>query len=494
MIGERMSEVQSASLFSVSGYALGGDPAAALAGLCAADSLFHAVFKNTPVEVFYLDRQGVVRFAEGLGARTWTGQEISALFPENPQLTAALAQVWQGTSADARLTLEPFYFDAHFEPVADQFGKIEGALVTAINITEGYQYRRSLEESEQRFKTLYEHASVGVMIQALDGSLQDCNPAIQEMLNLGCGEIAGRDFFSFFLAQERAAVRQAYERLARGVINAVNMDVRIQPQGGQPLWGRLRAALVRDSHDYPAYITCMIENIHNERIHVDESNELHHRLLQGREQERLALAQELHDGPLQEIIGVTYALESLDIETLSAADREQLQSVRQTLDHLIHAVRQICAELRPPTLAPFGLEKAIRSHANTFQEKYPEVQLFLNLERDGKRLPERTRLALYRIYQESLTNVVRHAQAAHVWVWLSVGEDQVALEIQDDGAGFDLPPRWVDLVRKGHLGLAGAVERTEAIEGEISIESKPGQGTLVRVTAPIQPNHAEGNA
>ncbi len=238
----------------------------------------------------------------------------------------------------------------------------------------------------------------------------------------------------------------------------------------------------------------MIENIHNERIHVDESNELHHRLLQGREQERLALAQELHDGPLQEIIGVTYALESLDIETLSAADREQLQSVRQTLDHLIHDVRQICGELRPPTLAPFGLEKAIRSHANTFQEKHPEVQLFLNLERDGKRLPERTRLALYRIYQESLTNVVRHAQAAHVWVWLSVGEDQVALEIQDEGAGFALPPRWVDLVRKGQLGLAGAVERTEAIEGEISIESQPGQGTLVRVTAPIQPNHAEGNA
>ncbi len=186
-----MSEVQSASLFSVSGYALGDDPAAALAGLCAADSLFHAVFKNTPVEVFYLDRQGVVRFAEGLGARTWAGQEISALFPENPQLTAALAQVWQGTSADARLTLEPFYFDAHFEPVADQTGKIEGALVTAINITEGYQYRRSLEESEQRFKTLYEHASVGVMIQALDGSLQDCNPAIQEMLNLGAGKSPG---------------------------------------------------------------------------------------------------------------------------------------------------------------------------------------------------------------------------------------------------------------------------------------------------------------
>lgn len=484
----------------LSGYALQSDPAEALAQLCSPGSLFRQVLHSAPLAIFYLDRERIFRFADGVGmvaaanaAQGWVGRRLTVLFPDHTDLFEAVERAFNGEALNQVVAVPPQFLETHLEPVTDADGQVVGVFGTAANITEQHLNHHALYESEQRFKAVFAHTPVGVLIQSLAGDLLDCNPAIQEMLNLGCQEISSRDFFAFFLPKDSEIIRREYTRLSAGEISEIHRDVRLLPEGSEPLWGRLTASLVRDDSGAPSFITCLVENIHKEHTSADENHEVQQRLVQGREQERLALAQELHDGPLQEIIGITYTLDGLGGDNLPPADREQLQGVSQALDQLIHEIRQICGELRPPTLAPFGLEKAIRSHAHTFQEKHPELQVFLNLERDDKRLSERIRIALYRIYQESLTNVMRHANAAHVWIWLTLTDEQVALEIQDDGQGFELPRRWVELVRQGHLGLAGAIERSEAINGQFSIESQPGQGTLVRVTAPYTPIESEGN-
>ncbi len=102
-------------------------------------------------------------------------------------------------------------------------------------------------------------------------------------------------------------------------------------------------------------------------------------------------------------------------------------------------------------------------------------------------LPETISLALFRIYQEALTNIIRHTRSKDVEVTVHMEKDEhlVRLEIQDNGPGFALPENWIDLVREGHLGLMGMRERAEAVGGQLEVQSKKGKGTTVVVTVPL---------
>jgi signal transduction histidine kinase len=168
-------------------------------------------------------------------------------------------------------------------------------------------------------------------------------------------------------------------------------------------------------------------------------------------------------------------------------------AVQTTLQHVIGTLRAICGELRPPALAPFGLERAIRSYAEQYQSAHPEIDVQLDLACDNQALPERVRLALFRICQEALNNVAQHAQARSVLIRFTFDAEQAVLQIEDDGAGFVVPARWLELARRGHLGILGAAERAEAIGGQLEVVSAVGAGTVVRVGIPrsAEPERAQ---
>jgi signal transduction histidine kinase len=133
----------------------------------------------------------------------------------------------------------------------------------------------------------------------------------------------------------------------------------------------------------------------------------------------------------------------------------------------------------------FGLARAITAHADSFQGKHPDLRLHLEIEQDNAALPEANRLTLYRIYQEALNNILKHAQASEVWIRLRMEAHGAALEIQDNGEGFILPGQWLDLARQGHLGLVGMQERAEAVGGAFQVHSRPGFGTTLYVSVPV---------
>jgi PAS domain S-box-containing protein len=228
------------------------------------------------------------------------------------------------------------------------------------------------------------------------------------------------------------------------------------------------------------------EEIYQKTAHI----EVQHRLMQYREMERLYIAQELHDSTLQELIGMDIHLQqalgsmnSLPLETESVLS--YLREMQQVLKGQIKDLRAFCSELRPPALIPYGLEKAIRSHADTFQEKHPHIKLELNLMPDQLALPEQVRLALFRIYQELLNNIVKHANASEVLVQFSIDGKQAKLAVKDNGRGFEVPGEWISMARRGHLGLVGIRERADAVGGSSKISSYPGQGTQVQVAIPL---------
>ncbi len=237
-------------------------------------------------------------------------------------------------------------------------------------------------------------------------------------------------------------------------------------------------------------VICAIRDITESRRLQIELAETHRRLFESIEAERRMLSQELHDGPLQDLYGVALSLQSINEVVKNEEDHAGLVDSLETVQSVMHTLRGICGELRPPTLANLGLEKAIRSHIIKVQEAHPEMVIETQLSNDGQMLPERARLALFRVYQNSINNILRHAQAKKISVRFGFDPQQIYLYIEDDGRGFSVPSRWVDLVRAGHFGLVGMSERVEAIGGHFNIVSAPGRGTKVEVSVPLNISQA----
>ena len=228
-------------------------------------------------------------------------------------------------------------------------------------------------------------------------------------------------------------------------------------------------------------------------------DEVQHHLLDQREQERQQIARDLHDGPIQDLMGLIFSIQGMMGSTEDPQVNQQLKEIREGAQRLAGTLRGVCNELRPPTLVQFGLAKAIRSHVTEFmharkdqeaatlypvksQDNLPEVHV--ELMQDECNITAGARLALYRIYQESLNNVLRHSQAQHVTVRLAREDNWLTLEIEDDGKGFEMPGDWLALARAGHLGLVGMKERSEALDGRLEVHSTKGGGTRVRVLVP----------
>jgi two-component system sensor histidine kinase DegS len=162
-----------------------------------------------------------------------------------------------------------------------------------------------------------------------------------------------------------------------------------------------------------------------------------------------------------------------------------IQTAIDTVRDQIRELREFTTELRPPLLVKFGLAKAIAAHAESFQEKKTGLRLYLDLSPETPPLAEPVGLALYRIYQEALNNILKHAQASEVWVRYTWEDRTAVLEIRDNGVGFTVPEAWLDLMRQGHLGLVGMRERVDAVGGEVNISSWPNQGTTIQVSVPV---------
>jgi signal transduction histidine kinase len=218
-----------------------------------------------------------------------------------------------------------------------------------------------------------------------------------------------------------------------------------------------------------------------------ERKQLLDRTMRSAEEERTRLAAELHDGPIQRLTAVGYRLEEAQLALDGGEQRharELLAGVQRSLSEEIGGLRRLMAALRPPVLDERGLALALRDHLESFERHTGTV---CTLRSDGAiRLEPEVETVLYRVVQEALTNVAKHAEAAHVWVDLRVHDGLVDLQVRDDGVGFDAT-RVNGLVGGGHFGLAGMRERVELAGGTHRLRSQPGNGTSIRVRLPRRP-------
>lgn len=345
--------------------------------------------------------------------------------------------------------------------------------------------KKAQKESEERLRAIFESTALGIKVLSLEGKIIQINPALQNMLGYSSTELFGRHFTELIHPADVGRGHITFDAIQHG-LRDLRFEHRLIHKNKSIVWVNTTLTGIKASPDdvSPTFAVGMVDNITERKKIEFELMEVRGRFLQGIEKERLRLAQDLHDGPMQDLHSATYLLASLP--PLDALAHERLESVNEVIQEVISDLRAMAQELRPPAIIDFGLEKAIHSHIEDLRDKYPEMKFQISL--DEEDLTEEIRLAFFRIYQTSVANVIRHAAATEVSVRLAVDAEEVSLEIIDNGKGFQVPPRWIMLMRKGHFGLAGAAERVEALGGSFEVISAPGQGTriLVRLALPTE--------
>ena len=204
------------------------------------------------------------------------------------------------------------------------------------------------------------------------------------------------------------------------------------------------------------------------------------------EEERKRISRELHDVIAQTLAGINIQLAALKIE--AAADnknlRRKISSTQKLVEKSVDIVHRFARELRPPVLDDLGLIPALHALMKKFS-KETGIQVHLTAFAEVEKLSDVKRLALYRIAQQALTNVARHARASRVDVTISKLRNTILMQIKDNGRSFDVE-KILNSIKSRRMGLVGMRERSEMVDGKFKIVSAPDEGTTIDVQIPFR--------
>ena len=367
------------------------------------------------------------------------------------------------------------------------------------------QSTTSLRENERKYRSIVENALEGIFLLERSGRLTEANPAMAQLLGY-CNVadlMAAGAAASYGLPFEAAQTRMLFEVLrAEGGI--VGFELRLTRRDGVPIWVELNARGVSVDGGEPTFLEGLMSDV-TARKHVVENLQQHRDQLERevaerarteaellesrerlrqlsahleaiREEERKRIAMEIHDdlGQLLTALKMDVSLLRMHLADDSAALRKA-DGMRELVEKTIGIVRSVASHLRPAALN-FGLASALEWLAHDFT-RYAQIPCHFHLEGPEPRLPDPSATAIFRIVQESLTNVARHANASRVDVTLCNLDDAIELTIRDDGRGFD-----VAAAREGYsYGLLGMTERARLIDAELHVESMASAGCVIRL-------------
>lgn len=337
---------------------------------------------------------------------------------------------------------------------------------------------KSVIDIEHRYRLLIEavHDYAIFMLDA-SGCVQTWNPGAERIKGYAPAEVIGRHF-SLFYTDEDIAHRKPEQLLStarsRGQVEDEGWRLR---KDGSRFWANvIITAIIGSDGALKGFAKVTRDMTERRRLEELERLQLRSALIQhAREAEQKRIARELHDDLGQRLSALKMAL-SADQAKLAGQGKE----ITAQIDAMADSLRRIAADLRPPGLDDLGLEAALEWLTESFARRYG-IEVRLAVDGDIERFSELATISLYRVVQEALTNVARHANAKTVSVGLSTTDSFCRLSIADDGDG--LPA--IATPRVDAFGLIGMHERAMQIGGELVIESQQGEGVTLTLLTPL---------
>ena len=478
------------------------------AALRESDAILDGLFEFAPDAILAVDAAGRIVRANAQAEMTFgyrrdelDGQLVEVLVPERfraahgahrASFAAAPRQRRMGAVRLLGLRKDGTEFPVDISLTPVDVGQRRVVMAVARDVTE----RR---ETQRRFRRLLESAPDAVLIVAADGRIMMVNGRAEELFARPRRELVGLELEELVPPAHRAAHRAGFA--------GYFAEPRVMHLGGE---GREIVGLAKDGREFPIELDlspldtevglmaiAAIRDV-SERRRMEREREallaelgsgrerlrlLSMRLLETQEQERRSIARELHDE-----IGQALTAVRIDLQTLHAsvddAVRPLVDSALTVTRGLVRQARDLSLDLRPSLLDDLGLTAALRWYLERHQQRLGGSATLVGDLAD-LRLPAPLETACFRVAQEALTNIARHAGARSVCVELSRANGEIELTVRDDGAGFDVEAARRRAAAGQSMGLLGMEERVTLAGGRLVVESRVGGGTEVRVRLPL---------
>ncbi|MCE5262323.1 MAG: PAS domain S-box protein [Deltaproteobacteria bacterium] len=470
-------------------------------------SILSTILKNDPGGVVLIDHRGVFQYVnpEFTNITGYTLRDIStidqwyqAAYPD-PDYRQKVVQAWK----DGR-TVQDRRWDAEFtitckdgrtKDIEFRTAFIKDGEVTVLNdVTERRRAAKAIEESEEKYRHIVEDAVEGIFQTTPDGRFISVNPAFSIMH----GYESPREMIAaindirhqlYVHSDDRITFMNILEK--KGVIEA--FDVQLYRKDGGKIWVSLKARAVQDSEGTTLHYEGMAENI-TERKRVEEEvrqkneqlRELRLKLSEFEENERRKVSRELHDliGQNLAILGLNLnMLQTLIPERSAELIQSRLQDSLAIVKQTTADIRNLMADLRSPVLDDYGLVAAIKLYGEQCAFR-AGIRVMVQGSELPLRLPAHIENAMFRIVQEALTNVIKHAQASEAIINIERRDGRLFVTVTDDGIGY----HQADIARKDEhrgWGQSTMMERALLVGGMARITSKPGEGTCISVEVPL---------
>lgn len=439
------------------------------------------------------------RFAEtlfGWSAEEALGQDIMGLTTPNvmaeqgEEIMSQLRQNkgWAGEFLVQRRDGTTFPALVSNSPINDADGKLIGIVGVSIDVTERKQAEIALRESEQHLRLLIESVT-DYAILTLDRDLKvtSWNPGAENVFGYSEDEIIGELAEILFTREDRFRQIPEEEAKKATATGRAEDDRWLLRKDGSRFFASGVMVPLRDG-ELGGFVK--IARDQTDKLRADaavQDSKMLHRLVDAQEVERRRIARDLHDHLGQQLTALRLKLESLKAKYSSdpvfVTDIDETQEQARKIDM---DVSFLAWELRPTALDNFGLRDALGKFVQQWSKNHGIAAVYHTVRDRPRRLVLEIETNLYRIAQEALNNILKHAKATNAVVLLEFSKDMVVLSIEDDGSGFDPSSVKQDPTSSHGLGLIGMKERAALIGGTLVIESAPGKGTTVLVRAPAR--------
>ena len=450
--------------------------------------------KDTRGRYLHVNRQFERRF--GLSAHDIIGKTDGEIFPRKQ------ARLYQTNDRKVFREGAPMEFEetARYRdglhtsivskfPLRAPSGKVYALCGIATDITTRKQMEEDLRQSEERFRLLISSVKdYAIYMLSPAGTISSWNPGAERIKGWRENEILGRSYAEFFTAEDarKNQPRRELETALRfGRYEGEGWRVR---KDGSRFWANVIVTPVRGHAGKLLGFAKVTRDMTEQRLTQEAWRQLSKKILDAQEEERKRISRELHDETGQALTAISVMLAALkhdDSVAKSKFAERKLAETQKLLEKTMESIHHFARELRPTMLDELGLVPALRSHVKSFAER-TGLQVRMSANPMAEHLNGEQKTVLFRIAQESLTNVAKHARANRVSVTIRKAGEHLLMEIADNGKSFQADPRDA-AKRTQRLGLLGMQERVKLINGRFIINPQPGKGTTVRVIIPFKP-------